>query len=489
MPKRRIMRLPIPYEPKKLHTSLTIGGTEVKNDVVRITYHDIVTTGTSYIEAIIRDDGTYTDAWSGGEIVKFCADFTDGTTQKFEGYLIVVEPRMERYPQIRVYAQDYGVAALRRTVTKVIETDTDIGEIAKSVIEENLSGYTTTNINTSTGTTAKPSWQNTKIWQVLKDLALKYGQNGYDFWCDYSKDWHFEAKGATVTDSYPIFYAGNILGLPRVEKGIANKRNRVTVYGKSVEGSPIFATSEDKSDQSAFFLMDEVVKNTNLTTYGRCKDEADVILASKKVTGMKGKVVMTGEIRLSAGDRTFISHPFVPIHGYYTISDIKHVVDRSFTSTVRFYEILPTTPGVIGIFERMHEREETDRGVDNTHGMLDCIVETFENKLNGSYTSVDVSNSRLILDGGATSGTWISPTLDVDYNATQAYLIVNGSNYEISEFYVSSVGGTTGTWERIYPVTLLNLITKSDRLRLKIILKSDTDHPNPSIESVHVGCK
>jgi len=489
MPKKtKIARLPIPYEARKLSADLKIGGTSVKNNVVSITYMDMATSGTSYIDAILRNDGTYTDLWSGGEIVKFYADFTDGTTQKFEGFLITIEPRIDAYPQIRIYAQDYGIEAQKIKITRIIEADTDIGEIFQILVAENL-GHTSTNVTTDTGYTAKPSWKNVSLWQCFKDLAVKYGRNLFDFYCDFSKDWHFTKKGVIKNDSYPITYGNNILRTPRVQDGITDRKNKVIVYGATEERAPVYATSQNKTDQTTLFVMEEKIRNFNLTTYDQCKDEADSILATKLISGKSGEVVITGEIGIKAGEQVFISHPFVPVHGFFSVDSVRHDIGRSYTSTVKFSEALPMSPGVMAIFEQIKTKDEQEPDIENKQGMLDCIKETFENALFGSYSNVEVSNSRLVLTSGQTIGTWISPNLSLDYNATQAYLIINGSDYELSEFYASSNAGASGSWERIYPATLLTLATKSDTARLKIVLKSDSDRPNPSVESVSLGIK
>lgn len=490
----QLIRLPVPYPVRKLKSSLIVDGTEVKSDAIRMTYTDMVTTGTSFVEAVLRNDGTYSDLWAGGEKVELYADFVNGTTQKFEGYLIAPDPIMTKFPQVKIFAQDYGVEAQRLKITRAPGTETDIGEIAKSLITDKqaegyLVGHTTNNINVNTGFTANPSWSGVPLWQCIKDLALKYGRNQYDFNCDFSKDWNFFKKGSRLSDAYPVFYGGNIRTVPKVNDGIRKKINSVVVHGAKQEGVPVYASAEDIPDQKNIFAMDDIIRNTGLTTYDQCKSEADTILAVKKLTGKNGTVVINGEIGMQAGFKYFFSHPFIPLHGYYVVSEIKHVVMGTYSSSLKFYEVLPLRSGSIAIFERIKEREDMERDIENKYDMKDTITETFETDISGTYTNVEVSSSRLVLQSGKTTGTWISPTLDLDYNAKSVHLLVNGSNYEISEIYASSDSGKEGTWELVQPNEKGNLTTKLNGLRLKIDLKSDANHLNPSIESVSLGCR
>uniref|UniRef100_A0A6M3JR47 YqbQ/XkdQ domain-containing protein n=1 Tax=viral metagenome TaxID=1070528 RepID=A0A6M3JR47_9ZZZZ len=469
--------------------SVTINGEEVKARMTRLEVNRRVTVGIDTAKITLANlKQQYGGKWSGGETAIVLLDYSGGTTKIFEGYVLPITDGFDRYPSIEISCSGYGVEAFKNPVYKRYTTATDIGQIAKELIEEYLPAHTTTNINTSTGVTATPVWQGKDLWHCLYDLAVTEGDNNYDFCCDFDKDWHFFVKGSRVHDSasgVAVVYGQNHRKT-RMNSIFDSKYNKITVVGQDKSGQKIKYTWEDSGDISDYWKMAKVVRNTNLTTLAEVKAEAEKQVAIQKDVGRSGKVISDGVPGLLPGYKVMVYDPHNQMNDYFVASEAKHTLaSNNFETETNIHEHVPKYEAILEAVGAIKDNEQKSLSLDDEHGLENSFPVFFDDtsQMDTSLTSsnVTVSNGRLTLASGE-SGTFVSVLETARGNVTKGLIKVNGSDIEDCTFQVSInnyVNSKTMT-----PRTLYDFDGSDGRIRVIIILQKTADRRNPSIESV-----
>ena len=487
----RPVRVYIPRPTRKITGSVTIDGTAETDYVTGFEVTNRVTTGMSQARVKLSNHTKrFSSKYSGGEEIQINADFVDGSAVLFKGRVIMPKPSFDRMPVLEVECNDYSVEVAKRRVTEKYTTATDIGQIAADLISEYAPNFTSTNVNTSTGITATPIWQEKKLWECLKELAVYYGNNGYDFYCDGDKDWHFYAKGTRQVEDYSLVWGQNISRV-KMDNTFIEKINRIKVIGKSLNGQTLMATKEDVTDQQKTnsWIMEDVIRDTNLTTISEVKNKASAILTARKNAGRNGTVfTKAGEIAIKAGYQTFISDPYNNLNAWYNISEVKHVLTgNGFTTEVKFYQYVPTDLSFTEVVSRSTKRDQEMMELDNEYGMTQSFPMDFDDSSNIdsdlSDDNVISLNGRLVL-GYGTVGKFVSISETAEADVTECVLQVNGANYEACIFSVSAKNGASGTWESVTPNSKHTFTNSGKKLRVRIIMNDTDNRTNPSFSGV-----
>lgn len=474
----------------KLTGSITIDDEEIKTRVVSIEVIRRCTVGTASAKIILANiDQQYSDKWSGGETIIIKADFVSGTTRIFEGHITNIKESFDRAPQLEINCNDYGIQSFNNPVYKKYDTATDIGTIADEIISEYLTTHTRGNINTSTGVTATPTWQGKDLWMCLKDLAVKYGNNNYDFYCDYDKDWHFFQKGTLehgIASKLAIVFGQNHRRTS-LENPFLDKRNKITVIGATIDGVPLIATKKDQTDINTYWEMTEIIKDTNLITQTQVNNMATLQLANKTDVGRSGKVLADGLPGLLPGYKVMIFDPNNNMNGFFVISEIIHRINPNFTTEVAVHEQISKEETMIDFMNTIIDSKQETLELDNEYGMENTYTFTFDDDTDLTHTGTETKNSKLMLQPGNTTGTVITDMTTANEDITYVVMKVNGTDIDASEFFVSINNGLS--YEAVPVNERHTLDVTGKHLKVKIILNTSTTAANPQIDSMSVMYK
>lgn len=125
--------------------------------------------------------------------------------------------------------RDYTLRLQDITVKPIVYTNTEISDIVKNIISVNeVPDITTNNVQTTTTTLKRISFNHTPLFDALSQLAKLSSTEGYQFYVDNDKDLHFEPKQSD--NSGVVVNNSNILDMSFDEsrQGMANK---IWVYG------------------------------------------------------------------------------------------------------------------------------------------------------------------------------------------------------------------------------------------------------------------
>ena len=282
----------IHYFPKpttRITASVLINGAEMKNELIEGVVKRSVSKYMSEFECRIRNpEGVNTANIQLGHVVKVYADFSNGTTQIFEGTVQSIR-FINIPPYIIIIANGYEADALNRTINRKYDVPTPIYQIFNDLVGF-LTGHTTTNVSQANemGNSVIVSWSGKSVWGAMQDLMMLTGNN-FDFYCDFSKDWHVFRKGSIKRLTEGVIF-GRTLKEITAEDNVTDASNSVTVQGAPLEGFQIMYTKPTGYGSSA---GDMIIKDTNLTTYEAVKAKAEQLAIVRSTTEKKGRATAT----------------------------------------------------------------------------------------------------------------------------------------------------------------------------------------------------
>jgi len=230
-----------------IKTRVTIGGTDY-NECSRCTVNVATSTFATVSDFDIRYDnryGDYSDKFSINDEVLIYADKdAEPTTKMFSGVIEAIKfSGRDSSEFVSINGRDYSVILMDILVNPRIFRDTEISEILKSLAVQNLigTGLTWTNVNATTTTLDKITFNNMSVFDAFNQLAELAG---FYFYVDVNKDIHFEEKNAV--DSGLVFETGNTIS-SKFDKADDNLFNQIAVYGdRQLTGArEIFTTGTD----------------------------------------------------------------------------------------------------------------------------------------------------------------------------------------------------------------------------------------------------
>ncbi len=428
--------------------------------------------------------GLYLNRYNGGEVISIYGDYSDASNKMFEGRLSDVFYSLSGNDGYvcSVSGKDYSAEALDITVTKRYTTNTAISTIFKEVVDEYLPTFTYNNVQTIT-TTARPTWSNKPAWDCFKELAILAGRGGtdHDFYSDSDKDWNFFEEGANVSTLEAVVIKDNLKNIS-IGTSFDDIKNRIIVYGQQLEGLPLIAYAENEASQNTSWIKERVITDTNIVTYEHAQDRADSELEDARVPLTKGTVNSVGLPFLKPGDMLRVVAPYCGATGQFKVTSLTHSFSKSagFTTSVS----IKREPRVISkIFQEQTDRQQGLQDINNQFEMQYSYNLTFDSEDEiESHSGTALSDGKLVLASGQTSGIMISEERLHTSNITQIEFKVNGSDdLRVSSYFISVDGG--GSWELVTPNTLHTVAGTGRRLKVRIRLLKDSDNPNPEIES------
>ena len=323
---------------------------------------------------------------------------------------------------------------------------------------------TKNNINASS-TTVTVNWYQKSFWECVLELC---NASGFDAYIDTIYDMHYFEAGSITNSTEKIVHGYNLLETGDFSPDLTFVKNKIQVYGASVDGLPIFATAEDSASQTAYGLKEEKISDSNITSYTQASAKADYELAVKKDPPTIGEITSLGLPTLAPGEKMAISDPENGIQPTnYTIIKYSHKFsnDEPFKTVVTISKERSSVPKILKSRLKF-EQEATAQ--DNPEEYEFGKIYDF-NTSEGTFTDTMISQGFLKTTGGA-DGNWVSPLTISSSNVTTCEVRAKGSQIEGTTFFVSVDNGIT--WQSLAINTPKTLDPQGINLRAKIQINS-----------------
>lgn len=248
-----------------IYTSLTIGGTTYSDskDIELNMSQNEQNTISNFTINFDNQFGKHSDSFNINDEVKIYADDVDGTTLIFNGIIDIINFKGKGLNEtIQISGREYGSILQDIIVSPRIFTDTEASEIVSTLISQNTSNITTTNVNVTSTTIDKITFTNVSIFDAIRQLAET---SGYYFYVDTDKDLHFEQKESI--SSGITLNSENVLSAD-FKTSDQDQYTKVTVVGdRQLTGAESIQTTGTDNTGSVYGL-DAKPYNTSVTLSG-----------------------------------------------------------------------------------------------------------------------------------------------------------------------------------------------------------------------------
>ena len=452
----------------------------VTNDILNFETNMIATEAIGNFSIVLDNNaGTYDDIYTGGEVIEFYADLDDASNKILKGTVNTVEKTFsaDKGQIITLKGEHVSGELLDITVTKSY-ADTAISTILTNIISEYLTGYTTTNVVATTDT-ATVNWSHKPFWDCVIELC---NLAEYDCYVDNDKDFHFFAKNSILNTTEAVVSHDNFLSLEGFGTDTVEVKNRIIVYGEDDQGIPIIYTAEDSSSQTSYNVKEKIIRDSDISTMDQAKERADAELALLKDTENRGTVKSLGLTELNPGELMWISVPEQHIHSTYKVIRVSHKLTPSMGFTTEC-EIQKRKSKIPQLFKKRIEKDLETQQINNPNELRYSYNLTFDDNTNIDLSDdCGVTDGKLEIDEGKTTGTMITSAKTASANITSTELRIVGQDYGISKFYISVNNGVT--WEEVSRETLYTVLGTGKKLKIKVQFKSNSDNPKPSLDSL-----
>ena len=430
-------------------------------------YVPMVTEGIGDFEIKLLDDTTQTlgSRYTGTETVRIYIDNDiTAATKRFEGKVEKVQKIYDDGGyQVKLTGRHISKELLSLMVSKSY-TGTAISSILTDLISSYLSGYTTTNIVATTAT-ATISFVDEPFWDCVKDLCELAN---YDCYIDNSKDFHFFARNSILCSTQAI-YPAEMMKNEGLGDTTFDVVNRIRVYG----ASGIVYTADDLNSQATYGVIEgSPISDTSITTYAEAKKTGDAELVLYNAKKFQGTVTVFGFPDVNAGEKIWVSLPDQSIHNKYRILQITQEfgteVDVGFQSTFLIEKPIKDLSMVLRDYKQATSGKDMS-SVENPNQMKFSLYLPFDDTTNiETLNGTTLSNGKLILTSGSSTGTIESITTTVSNNVTEVELRYEGSNVDNCTFQASVDDGET--WQTITRNTLATITNTGNLLKLKVTM-------------------
>jgi len=403
----------------------------------------------------------YSYVWDNGNTVYLYIDYGTPTSKRFTGKIDKISGQ---HNNIVLKGRHKAGEILEVTVTKDY-SNIEASVIFKDLIDTYLSGFTYTNVATST-TNVTIKWSQKPLMDCFKDLC---DRAGFDFFADADLDFHFfEAKSVMNTEE-AVVHNDNLFETSDFGEDISQVRNRIIVYGQPLENTTLMHTAEDTDSQDTHGLKEMIVSDTNLTTYEQVKERAEAELTIGINPPIIGDLTSFMLPSIEAGELLRISDPANTVApSAYKVIKVEHKYDGFPQSIVT---IEKERVDLSSVMKSRYVSAQEQSDIVNQYEMRYSYNLDFNDDGNtDSHDGTSVSEGFLISSGG--SGTFTSASRIATADITQAQIIVTGSGLEGTEYWLSNDNGIS--YESIDKNELLTFSSTGKQLKIKIKINSAT---------------
>lgn len=473
MPVKSLIHIPvyvwIPpiYSPEYKIEVLTSNGTtyDVTDFVHEGEYTDGVTeTIGNFTFTVDNYNETYTNKWNLYDKVKIYMDYdVTATTLRFTG---VIEKLSTKNETIVISGRSIASRVMGLTVTKSV-----VSEYTHTIIEELIASYcsdyiTTTNIDTteSTDTTVTVNWYQRPFWECIQELCSR---SGYDAYIDKNMDFNYFVSNTRDNTTECVIHDSNLLETGDFTPDLSTVKNRIRIYGATVEEMVIIWAEEDTSSIASYDVREEIINDSSIINIAQAQDRALYELSAKKSPPIIGEVTSLGLPTLLPGERVRISDPLNNLQPqYYNIRKFTH----QFSNDDPFQTVLTIqkeSSTISNILKKRITFETESSSMENPYEMKYSWLFTFDTE-SGVHTNtkIDTISGRLLLQTGQTSGNWVSDVNSLNSNMTECELRVKGESLSGVTYSVSVDNGFT--WQDVSPFVKKILTPPGQSIKIKV---------------------
>lgn len=457
----RIRRPMFIWVPRKetINYKIEIDGTDETSNIVEAGFTNaIIGEESNFKIRLDNNNDRFTSLYSGHETVDFYLDFTDGTSKRFRGRIENIKKGFGTRGSIILLegTNRYHSELLDITVTEEY-SGTSGDNILKSLIDKYLTGFTSSNVTTTTFT-PNFKWENVPFYDAVVAIC---NACSFDCYVDTDGDFHFFKRESIENTEEAIVQGDNLITTDGLLDDLVSIKNEVLVTSEDSEGNPILWTAFDSASQSLYGLKELIIKDTNISNEDQAKELADFNLKDAPET--RGKATSFFLPSLMPGDFVWIVNPANGIHSQYRIVKFTHKLFNMTTSSViAKSKDLPTF---------LKERKQAEAGLENLKNPFKMKYSYnfgFDNLNNidtDASSNIEVLDSNLKIISG-TSGVMISDIKLIPSTVTEAHLLVKGETLDGTIYEVNADGGDI--YETISKDGRIDLSSKRQGTKLKI---------------------
>ena len=469
--KQGFIWIPRPYTP---NFKVLINSVDVTVDVLYCEFTRPCTTEIGVCKLnLYNGHKNYSQFYDGGETIQIYLDMGTATTLQFTGFIEAQKTlRNGGSEELEIQGLHDSGKLLDMTVTKTYSGET-LATILNDLRASYASWVTLTNVSTALTDTITISWNNKPFWECIIDLCNILSADAY---LDNTDDLHMFAQDSIECTMDAVVLEDNVIGIEGLGTDKIEHKNKVIVYGKD----NLVWVSEDTTASAGYYVKEHVIRDDDVQSQTEAKALADAKLLELAAGDLQGSAKATLLPYLNPGEKLWISIPTQKIHGQYRAINIKHVIERSYFVTTEV-TVMRTGFAIPKFMKDRLKRELSTERVENINEMKYSYYFSFDDNSNvNTMTDLTITESKLKVSTGKTSGTLYSNTYTHSADATYAEARIIGENLSASKFYVSTDNGITYT--QIYHKTK-TAIPNGLLIKIKIELIQDAASTNPEIES------
>ena len=370
----------------------------------------------------------YTGEFNPGDIIKFLMDFSDGSTVQWEGLLENLRNRVSGDGfTLNIKGSHYTSKTLDVNVTAEFN-NSELSVILKSLIDNNLTGFTYANVETTTVST-KISWEKKPLLDCIIDLM----NFGYECYVDNNKDFHFFLKGSRQNADEAVVWNDTLIELKGLGEDVVDVKNKVIVYGDA-GGLPVLHTSQDTDSQITYDVREKILTDSNIKDEDQAQDAGDAEIEIQKNPEAKGTADCFFMPLLNPGDSLYVVSP------PHDLTDLFRLVRYTFKVPDEIMEVsFSKDVGIPQLLKDRIRKDQAQESVVNPNKMLFSYNFTFDDlsKINtGASNNVEVVNGKLkMIAAGDAQMTSIVRELSEEVSTVEIKAIgerLDGVTYEVS---------------------------------------------------------
>lgn len=429
---------------------------------------------------ILNSEGQFSNEWVGGEDIYFYADNGTGitaTTTRFKGTI--------DYPKdiftendgqvIDIEGRHVSMKSLEKYVT--LEMTGTAGTIVKYMFDNFTSGFTTTNINTTTpAEIITVRWSNKPFTDCLRDICILSEADGY---IDDDMGVHFFAANSILNEDEAIVEGAMPCVLRDFGKDTYLQKSQVTVAGSDDQGIPVLDTSTDSTstgEARVLFIKDANVKtNTAATDYSqKALDDRTLANMPPQASGRSNYMLFS----VYPGQNIWVSVMRQQVHGIYKVVIVKHSYGVS-TGLMTECQFEKEYFGSSQIVRDRIRNEQTQTIIENPNRMLYSYNLTFDDS-----SQIESMDSTLVIANGAITGTGTFTTTIYQFKTDIGYgeLRYVGSDLGASTFEISFDGRLS--YQTVTLAQLTTILSTGSQGAIRVTMTADATNVNPSLSSL-----
>lgn len=413
---------------------------------------------------------TYTHAWTGMEIVRYYADYSDSTptTLRFRG-------RIERPDRqggtMVVTGRSDSLFVIERTILKGY-AGIDAAVILKNLFDTYGAGrFNTGSIPGTIGTTLNISWIDKPFWTAVEDIC---NATGYDCYIDANLVVQFFESGSVDNTTDGLVHTYNIVNTEGYATDVEDVRNKIRVYGSTQGGVQTIYTANDTASQSQYGIRSMKITDENITTFDEAKETGEYFLSVKKTAPLVGEVKGILLAGIQPGETLWVSDPLNGIEpGRHRVVSYSHEIgDAGLFTTVRLNKEPRKVSQILKErIEAENRQADTTRNPDDLDFSKIYLFDDDE----GTHSNTEITDGVLKKETSGSDGTWLSTTTATPdgNNVTEFRLVAEGQNLPGATFRLSGDNGFTFDSATLKTKQTISTSAAGKNIKVEVVISDD----------------